>query len=390
MPDLNWLAGILWWPAFFNLLLVLTCLYLLTLGRLRVKSLRDVPIPDREAWPSVSLIAPARNEELHIERALRSLTQLDYPNLEITIINDRSTDRTGEILDSLAAEFPQLKVVHLTELPAGWLGKNHALQLGADRSHGDWLLFADADIVFEPTTLRRAIAYAMANKVDHLTAWPRVEAPSWMLSVFMLTFALYLFLFVRVWSIRNRNSTAHIGIGAFNLVKREVYRAVGGHTRIQMRPDDDLKLGKIIKAAGYQQDLVDSNGLISLEMYRSIPELIHGLEKNMFSGTGYSVALTVFSSVLSLVCNVWPFLALFLTPPPTFWLYVGVCLTLWATALGSARVMQVPASRALAFPLGVLLFVYIQWRTMLLNYYHGGIRWRDTHYSLAELRANKV
>ena len=390
MPDWNSLAALLWWPALLNLILVATCFSLLALGRLRVRSLRNVPLSPRETWPSVSLIAPARNEELHIERAVRSLTKLDYPNLEITIINDRSTDRTGEILDSLAAEFPQLTVVHLAELPAGWLGKNHALQLGADRSRGDWLLFADADIVFEPTTLRRAMDYATANKVDHLTAWPRVEAPSWLLSVFMLTFALYLFLFVRVWSIRNRNSSAHIGIGAFNLVKRDVYQAVGGHTRIPMRPDDDLKLGKIIKAAGYQQDLVDSNGLLSLEMYGSVRELIHGLEKNMFSGTDYNVPLTVFSSLLSLACNVWPFIALFFIPPPTFWLYVAVCLTLWATALGSARVMQVPASRALAFPLGVLLFVYIQWRTMLLNYYHGGIRWRNTHYSLAELRANKV
>jgi cellulose synthase/poly-beta-1,6-N-acetylglucosamine synthase-like glycosyltransferase len=385
-----WLVAGLFWLALFNLACVLVCLGLLTISRFLVRMLKDVPLPETTDWPSVSLIAPARNEERHVEQAVRSLARLDYPDLEITIINDRSTDRTGEILDRLAAEFPQLNVVHLTELPAGWLGKNHALQLGADRSRGEWLLFADADIVFEPTVLRRAIAYARLHGVDHLSAWPDIRSPTWLLSAFMATFAIYLFLFVRIWAIRNPRSTAHIGVGAFNLVRAEVYRAVGGHTRISMRPDDDLKLGKIIKLAGYRQDFVDAQGMLALEMYPSVGELVRGMEKNAFSGTDYSVPLTVTSSLLSLLLGVWPFLAVLIVPGAARWVYAAVCLALWCMALGSARAMRAPWSCALAYPIAVLMFVYIQWRTMLLNYYHGGIRWRDTHYSLAELRANKV
>src|SRR5437762_12803621 len=164
----QWLQPGLFWLAICNLIVVLICLALLTLGRYLVRRLNQVPLEELPQWPRVSLIAPARNEERHIEAAVRSLTRLDYSNLEVTIINDRSTDRTGQILDSLASEFPQLNVVHLTELPPGWLGKNYAMQLGADRSGGEWLLFTDADIVYEPTALRRAMLYADYYGIDHL------------------------------------------------------------------------------------------------------------------------------------------------------------------------------------------------------------------------------
>src|SRR5262245_44222189 len=165
------------WVAIFNLVLAAAVLVLLGVSDRFITRLRDVVVPELESWPAVSLIAAARNEERNIEAAVRSLVKLDYSKLEITLVNDRSTDRTGEILARLAAEFPQLNVVTLSELPAGWLGKNHALQLGADRSRGEWLLFTDADIFFEPTTLRRAIAYAQEHAVDHLVATPDAKMP---------------------------------------------------------------------------------------------------------------------------------------------------------------------------------------------------------------------
>jgi glycosyltransferase involved in cell wall biosynthesis len=385
-----WLDAVLFWLATINLVLALWFTALLAWGGYISRKLREIPVPDLEDWPSVSLVAPARNEERNIERAVRSLVGLDYPKLEITLVNDRSTDRTGEILNALAAEFPQLNVVHLTDLPAGWLGKNHALQLGADRSRGEWLLFTDADIVFEPTTLRRAVGYAMANHIDHVAATPDTLMRSWLLRSFIVTFAAYFSLFVRIWAIRNPRSTAHVGIGAFNLVRTAAYRAVGGHQRIRMRPDDDLKLGKILKHSGHSQDLVDGGGMIAVDWYHSLGELIRGLEKNAFSGIDYNLPLGIFASISMLVLNVWPYVAVFVLRGPTQWIYAGVCLTLWFMAWLMAVGMRVHWSCALAFPLGALLFVYIQWRTMFLNYYHNGIRWRDTHYPLAELRANKV
>jgi len=376
--------------ALTSLVLTTICAALLFWGGLITRHLRDVTVAEREAWPSVSLIAPARNEERHIESALRSLVTIDYPGLEITIVNDRSTDRTGEILNRLAAEFPQLNVVTLTDLPAGWLGKNHALELGADRSHGEWLLFTDADIVFEPTALKRAISYALANRVDHLAATPLARMPSWLLQAFTVTFAIYFSLFIRLWAIRNPRSTAHVGIGAFNLVRAEAFRAVGGFERIRMRPDDDLKLGKIIKLGGFRQDLVNGDEFLIVHWYASLGEMIRGLEKNTFAATEYSVWFSLFSGSLSLINNVWPFAAIWIVAGPARWLNLAVVLLLLWMAWSTARLMKAPQLSALAFPITVLLLTFIQWRTMILNYYHGGIRWRDTHYSLAELRANRV
>jgi len=386
----TWLGPFLFWLAVVNLLVAAIGTGLIVASGLLVRRLRDVPISELAHWPSVSLIAPARNEARNIERAVRSLMTLDYPNLEITLVNDRSTDGTGAILDRLAAEFPRLNVVHVAELPAGWLGKNHALQLGADRSHGEWLLFTDADIVYEPTTLRRAIAYCLAGDIDHLAATPDVHMPSWLLTSFVVTFSIYFSIFVRIWAIRNPRSTAHVGIGAFNLVRAATYRAIGGHHPIRMRPDDDLKLGKIIKRAGHRQDVVHGTGLITVEWYASLAELLSGLEKNTFSTLDYNPWLNALTSVPPLMFNVWPYVAVFVVPGPARWINLAVCLLLWWMAIATARAMRAPLSAGLGFPLGVLLLVYIQWRSMLLNYYHGGIRWRDTHYSLAELRANKV
>jgi cellulose synthase/poly-beta-1,6-N-acetylglucosamine synthase-like glycosyltransferase len=380
----------LFWQAIAEFGFSLLFFGLMALSAALVKRLRDVPPPNLQAWPSVSLVAAARNEERGMERAVRSLVQLDYPNLEITVVNDRSTDGTGEILARLSQEFPQLNVVHVNELPPGWLGKNHALQIGADRSRGEWLLFTDADIVFEPTTLQRAIGYANAHQVDHLAATPDTQMPTWFLRSFVVTFAIFFSIFVRIWAIRGSDKRAHVGIGAFNLIRAEIYRAVGGHHPIRMRPDDDLKLGKIIKHGGYRQDVVHGQGLIFVDWYHSLGELIRGLEKNAFAGVDYSVTMIVFSSLVLLFVFVWPYAAVLLVPAPARWIYLATCIVLWAMAWRSAVGMGTPASCALAFPVTVVLFIYIQWRTMILNYYHNGIRWRDTHYSLAELKANRV
>ena len=355
------------------------------------KWLRDCPPAENAtALPKVSLIAPARNEERQIEAAVRSLLRLDYPDLQITLVNDRSTDGTAAILDRLAVENPRLNVIHLQELPGGWLGKNHALQFGADHSDGEWLLFTDADVVFEPSAVRRAIRHAQENQVDHLVATPETKMPTWLLAAFVATFGLHFLLFVRAWAIRDKNSSAHVGVGAFNLIRARVYRAIGGHRPIAMRPDDDLKLGKLVKLHGYQQDLVNGNEMIFVQWYSSLKELIRGLEKNAFAALEYSVLAVCLSSLAVVMFNLFPIIALFFASGATFWLHAASLLVLSGLYLASAWNMKLHWTAAFGFPLAVLLFVYIQWRTMFLTFKNKGIQWRDTHYSLAELRANKV
>jgi cellulose synthase/poly-beta-1,6-N-acetylglucosamine synthase-like glycosyltransferase len=355
-----------------------------------IKRLIDCPLPDSNDLPRISLIAAAKDEERNIERAVRSLMQIDYPNLQITLVNDRSRDRTGEILARLGQEFPQLNVVTITELPSGWLGKNHALQLGAEHSDGEWLLFTDADIFFESTALRRAIHYALTNQIDHLAATPDVQMNSWLLHAFVVTFSIYFTLFVKPWRVRDPRYPQHVGIGAFNLIRAQVYRDIGRHEPIRMRPDDDMKLGKLVKKTGHRQDVVHGTGLIEVEWYSSLREIIVGLEKNAFAGVDYRIGLTVVSSIYSLTFNVWPYLAVWIVPGPARWLYLAAVMLQLIVAARFALSMKLPISTALGFPLTVSIFTFIQWRSMILTFWRNGIRWRDTHYSLAELRANKV
>lgn len=384
------MANLLLYLAIANLSTCAIVGFPLLFGMRQIRKLIDVSPDFDGAWPRVSVIVAARNEERDIEAGLRSLLQLDYDDLEILVVNDRSTDRTGEILDRIACEYPQLRVIHLSELPAGWLGKNHALYYGATRATGELLLFTDADVVMEPTVLRRAVAYLTKREIDHLPMLFEVRMPNWLLESFVVTFSIYLMTYCRPWQCPNLKRPGHIGIGGFNLVRARVYQQIGTHEVIRMRPDDDLKFGKLIKREGFRQELLNGADLMYVPWYASIRELVVGLEKNAFSGVDYSISFAVFAGVSMLLFNVFPFAAVFLTTGPTWWIYVAVVVSLLAMGLWTASQCKARLSCCLGFPLGALMFVFIHWRAVTLNLWQGGICWRDTHYSLAELKANKL
>jgi cellulose synthase/poly-beta-1,6-N-acetylglucosamine synthase-like glycosyltransferase len=358
-------------------------------GNRSIRRLAAVP-PLGGALPRVSIVIPARNEERNVEEALRSVLALDYDNLEIDAVDDRSTDRTGEILDRMAAADPRLRVVHIRELPPGWLGKNHALELGAGKATGDFLLFTDADIVMEPTALRRAVAAMEADGLDHLAVAPEIEQPSALFEIFISVFGLFFALFVKPWKVRDPKSPSHVGIGAFNLVRASAYRAVGGHQRIAMRPDDDLKLGKLLKTGGFRQDLMFGLGMLRVEWYASVREMIQGLMKNAFPAVDYRISVVVSATATQLVILVWPFLAVFLTSGPTRWLNLASVLVLLALCWLNAPLAGVRRWTGVGLPVATLLFLYIVWRSMVTILWNGGISWRGTHYPLAELKANRI
>jgi cellulose synthase/poly-beta-1,6-N-acetylglucosamine synthase-like glycosyltransferase len=358
-------------------------------GNRSIRFLKDLP-PLTGPLPRVSILIPARNEERNLEEALRSVLALDYDDLEIDVVDDRSTDRTGEILDRMAAAEPRLRVVHVRELPPGWLGKNHALWLGAAKATGEFLLFTDADVVLEPSALRRAVGAMVADGLDHLTASPSIERTSLPFEMFIGAFSLFFALFTRPWKVKDPKSPHHVGIGAFNLVRTAAYRAVGGHQAIAMRPDDDLKLGKLLKTRGFRQEFVFGQGALRVEWYASVRELVQGLMKNAFSGVDYRVRVVVVATVAQLALLVWPFLALFLTSGPARWLNLASVLVLLGLCWINAPLAGVRRWHGVGFPLATLLFLYILWRAMLVTLWNDGIDWRGTHYPLAELKANKV
>lgn len=355
------------------------------MGRGQVRLLKEVAAA--ETGPPLSIIAAARNEARGIEAAVTSLLRLDYPALEIVIVNDRSTDETGEILARLARQHSRLTLTTIHNLPEGWLGKNYALQVGADAATGDLILFTDADVVFEPSTLRRAVTFMEEETIDHLPVIPDIVVPGVALNAFVAAFGVFFSMYARPWKVRDPRSRAHIGVGAFNLIRAAVYRAIGGHRAIAMRPDDDIKLGKLVKKHGFRQDVAIGFDLITVEWYASVGELIDGLMKNAFAGVDYSLWKVAGSSVGLFLMHVWPVLAVFLTDGVTRALNVVsvllIVLIFWT--VNGARVAYV-----LGFPAAALLFIYIMWRSALIAVISGTITWRGTAYPLSQMRANRV
>lgn len=344
--------------------------------------------PDR--WPPVSIVVAARDEGAAIETAMRSLLALDYPALELIAVDDRSTDATAGILDRLAAGNPRLKVVHVHALPSGWLGKNHALARGAREANGDLILFADADVAFAPAVLREAVAVLEEERLDHLALAPGLRLPGAWLAACVAYFGRQFYLFLRPWRARDPRSSAYIGVGAFNLVRAGAYRAVGGHERIALRPDDDVKLGKLLKAAGFRQDLRHAPEALSVQWYASVGEFVRGLEKNVLAGLDYHGVLGLAGLAALFSLEALPWIILALGDAPARWAALAAILVAVGTLAAILRETRAPVAAALLAPAAAAIFVYACARSILLTYARGGIVWRGTFYPLAELRRNEV
>ncbi|MFO0928789.1 MAG: glycosyltransferase [Gemmataceae bacterium] len=371
------------------LLLQLFALWRIAQGRLLTQRL-PAAVPERHTpWPSVSILIPARDEAAEIEAALRSVLALDYPIKEIVVVNDRSTDATGAILDRVHQAHPELTVVTVTELPAGWLGKNHALHVGHG-GDGELLLFTDADVVFTPAALKKAVSVLEADGLDHLTVSPRVSSRGLLVRLMIALFARGFTLFTRPWQARDPRSPAHIGLGAFNLVRRTAYEAVGGHARIALRPDDDLKLGKILKLGGFRQDIRHGLDDLAVAWYPSFPAFVRGLEKNVLAGIDYRAAALFVLLTLALSMSLGPYLLLAFGDATTRLLAGAAIGISWLTYGLFFPIPRVPRVFVFFEPVAVLLLVYTFVRSASLALWRGGIVWRDTFYPLALLKKNIV
>jgi len=381
---------VLFWLSLLTFFLSCIAAFELLRGNRSITALHDVAAVDGNTLPRVSIIIPARNEQRNIHEAIQALLELDYPDYELIVIDDRSVDNTGRILDEMAAVSAKLQVIHLEQLPLGWLGKNHALWVGSRMASGELLLFTDADIIMEPSTLSRAVTFLKHHNLAHLAATPSMRMPTTFLAMFGAVFVIFFSLFARPWKARDAGSCCHIGIGAFNLVRASTYWSVGGHETIRLRPDDDIKLGKIIKMNGNRQDIVFAPDFLAVEWYASFKEVIKGLEKNAFSGADYNIPLVLCGCLSLLLFSIWPFMAIFLTVGAVRGLYLATVVLILVSYADTVRFHHGKAWHGVAYPLSTALFVYILLRTMLLNLVQGGIYWRGTFYRLRELKSNRV
>ncbi len=341
-----------------------------------------------EAWPSLTVVIAARDEAANIEAALESLLAQDYPGLQVVAVNDRSTDDTGPILSRLAARHPRLTVLHVTALPPGWLGKNHACWLGAREATGEFLLLTDADVHFAPGALRAAMAYVQQHRLGHLVAAPRLEAQSALECAFLGTFTLYFALRFRLWSLRKAGSAGYVGAGAFNLVRRTDYLRVGGHRRLALEVVEDVKLGLLLRRNRVPQGFVDSAGLVSVRWYAGFWASLRGLQKNLFAATDYRWRAVAAGVVVPTVLTLGPWVALLGAEPA--WVRVaalpGVVLP---TAVHMAIMRRARGGwglAGLAYPATHLALAGATLASAFNQTRRGKIVWRETAYSLQQLR----
>jgi len=374
------------------LLVWLVGITLLVRGRRHYRRLSEMDfLPDEmENLPTLSILVPACNEGATVEKAMRSLLALDYPNLEIIAVDDRSIDDTGAILDRLAAEDSRLQVLHISELPGGWLGKNHALQRAGEKASGEWLLFTDADIHFAPDALRRAVGYAARRETDHLVLSPRCETHDFWERLFVSYFGLMFSFRVRPWEVSDPKSKAYVGLGAFNLVRASAYRQFGGHRALPMEVLDDTKLGKVIKREGYRTELLEGGDLLSVRWVVGLRGVIDGLTKNAFPGFDYNLPLTA-GAILGLAYTaIYPVVGLLL-PSPTARLLSLCSFALMVYGAGLLRrITEARAMYGLAYPIASLILIYIIVRSAWRCYRQDGIIWRGTLYPLEELKRGVV
>ncbi len=336
-----------------------------------------------EVLPPLSVVVAARNEADTIESALASLLQVDYPGLEVVVVNDRSEDDTGELLNRMAAADPSLRVVHNHDLPDGWLGKTHALHLGAEMATGEILLFTDADVHFEREFLRLAVAALNHLRADHLVVAPQVVTDTFWEKIAVPCFTLLFGLKFRP-EVVHREPSRFVGVGAFNMLRRSVYQRIGGHRAISLQVADDLILGKLVKREGFQQLFLISNQ-VRVRWVKGLRGIVLGLEKNGFAGTNYSL-LEVVLGCTGFVLLFWlPWLAWF-----GWWAAWPGWIFQVAVAWGVARLSGWPWWSAFFLPLAGTLLAFALLRSTYLTLWRGGVLWRGTFYPLKLLKAQQI
>jgi glycosyltransferase involved in cell wall biosynthesis len=405
MQYFHWIAGTILALAWFSRIVD---------AAIGMPSVADISGPewDRSAdrnSPRVSVIVPARNEERDIEESLTRLLALDYDNYEVIAVDDRSTDRTGEIMDSVAQRphfsqktremghpeqvpicEPVLRVIHHRELPVGWLGKTHAMWTAANSATGDWLLFTDADVLFKPDSVRRALAYAESEKVDHLVVFPRIimKTPG---EYMMIAFFQTMFVFGhRPWKVADPKADDHMGVGAFNLVRRSGYDSVGTYETLRMEVVDDMKLGKIVKNAGFAQHNVFGGDLISIRWARGAMGVVNNLTKNFFAVLSFQWWRTLLSAFGLAYLNLMPFAGVWLAHGWARLPYAVALASMFLIYLGMSWRSKVPPYYFLLHPVSSVLFIYTLLRSMFQTLSNDGVMWRGTMYSLDELKKGLV
>jgi chlorobactene glucosyltransferase len=247
--------------------------------------LRNVPrskLTNREL-PFVSVVVPARNEVTKIARCLQSLGLQDYPNFEVVVIDDRSTDGTGDVIAALAERFPNIKHITGKDNPDGWIGKCNALNQAMAHASGEWVIFTDADTCHNANSIRDSVDYAIANKCDLISFVPVQELGSFWERLAMPVLLGSFLCGDPFHSVNTPSAERAYAYGQYILVRRSTYQLVGGHQAVRDEIVEDHALARVFKSKGYRILVADGKDLYKVRMYTDFQSLWHGWTKNLYS-----------------------------------------------------------------------------------------------------------
>jgi glycosyltransferase involved in cell wall biosynthesis len=360
----------LWVLAFFRTLLNLAL----------VPRLKRGAMP--EARPLVSIIIPARDEAHVIGQTVRALLASAYDHFELIVIDDRSTDGTGDVVRAFAD--PRITVIAGEEPPPGWLGKPWALHKGSLVARGELLLFVDADILYQPDALGAALAWMEGAGRDMITLLPDVRMRGFWDHVAMPNLAMFLFTFSPAWLANRTNlPILAVGGGTGNLVRREAYHAAGGHEALKDAVVDDVALGRLIRRSGRPTAGVRAEKFVSVHMYDGLRGIVEGFTKNGFAIFNRSYALMLAVLVFVTAGNLLPY-ALAVAGEP-FSIAVVVTITLTRVVLFAALGYSILAAIFL-HPLMIVVWCWIMLRSAWITGIRRQLPWRGRVYDARETR----
>jgi hypothetical protein len=347
--------------------------------------------------PALSVVVAAKDEEDNIESCLRTMLQQDYPDFELIAVDDRSTDRTGEIIDAIAQEDDRLQAVHVTELPPGWGGKNNAMRAGIERARGNWLCMIDADCrQVCQGTLSAAMHYALRHRTDLLSVLPVLEMRTFWEHVAQPVCSGVMMIWFRPDRVNDPRHRAAYANGAFMLMRRDAYEQVGAHAAVRDKHNEDMHLAALVKGAGLSLRVVRSEGLYLTRMYTSLGAIVRGWTR-IFHGTFGTPGRLATSMVVVLLVSMLPWLATAGTVSAVaagaggwWWAALGAAaasLALQVSALVPYyRILHARAGLVWTYPLGCVVALVSLVQAMGKTRRGAKLVWRGTQYTTGQRR----
>jgi glycosyltransferase involved in cell wall biosynthesis len=334
-----------------------------------------------------SVVIAARDEEARIEQTIRHLLAQQGVETEVIIVDDRSTDRTSEILGSLAKGDARVQVTRVDVLPEGWLGKCYACHLGAGLATGDWILFTDADCWLKPDVIRRALRLAQRDQADHVTLSPGTVVENAGAKAWHLLFLTSLLNWIS--GVNRDRPKSYLGIGAFNLVRAAAYRQCGGYEALRLTVVDDVKLGLLLRRAGKRTRAFLGVEDVECHWGTTVGSMVKIMEKNYFAVTDFRLWVVLAGSLCALLIFGVVMAGLISGSAAGFAASLSPLSVVFPAGI-LARRLGWSWSSALGVPFMMPVFLYAVLNSTFVTLRQGGIYWRNTFYSLATLRQANV